>query len=841
MKERGGQFSFVAFAALLFFALTQAAWGAIASNGTVVVATAGSADKIKVVGTSRITVMSGTTVDDLKARIVASDNSPQTYTVLDATNAPKASGAIVTGDNLSVTAANGVKTSAYALAIYDPTAKARDGVYWNEDVYNQIDSTVNANIPIFRDVDYVIIDPKYAGLVTQVTDGIGQTSSSVVWYYGDAIKAAIADANADGGGRVVIPANGSLNSGGNYYSGAINMLSNVNLYVETGATLKFLRNPTNTYYPVVLTSHEGTDFYNYSPAVYALNQTNLGISGGGTLDFQVNVATWRLPTGIAGAPSGSNTVLNNWNYQDVPFEQRIMSDDGHMPDTIPVIVGNTVQNVAPPAGATAYKTTFTPNFIEFNHSKNILIEGVKFTGPLFWMVHPLNSQNILVRDTIVLDTNHLTDDGVDPESCSYVVMERNNITVLDDGTAIKSGRNLNGRKSRDPSQYMIVRDTAYSNPSGGSASISMGSENSGGVRWVFAENNTHAGNGTAYLLKIKMNAYRGGVVSDIYVRNSTMTQTIRGIVNWDSNFSESVPFTNADVFNPTIRNVYVDNVNTTPSVTTTFQPYVISSAVSRSPIENTYYRNSVFHTTSTFDAAFSSNTNKFFKNFNVQNVTVINRTTGAQTVYNTIPLKLLDQTQAIVGSKTVPLTAASIDSPLVINRLPGSSFAISGKVDLSSDPNFMTAGAVRVYVDRSTTAIPVTLNPDGSFTSGNITLNDNQFWYADPPEQVAFLAAPLPTDITKYWYSDRHYVTIQFNDGMNMNTLVYQVSNRLLGDTNVDGSVGCPDLTTATTAIGKRAGQTGFIPAADLDSNGVIDVRDISAISRLLPAGTRCP
>jgi len=204
-------------------------------------------------------------------------------------------------------------------------------------------------------------------------------------------------------------------------------------------------------------------------------------------------------------------------------------------------------------------------------------------------------------------------------------------------------------------------------------------------------------------------------------------------------------------------------------------------------------------------------------------------------------LKLLDQTQAIVGSKTVPLTAASIDSPLVINRLPGSSFAISGKVDLSSDPNFMTAGAVRVYVDRSTTAIPVTLNPDGSFTSGNITLNDNQFWYADPPEQVAFLAAPLPTDITKYWYSDRHYVTIQFNDGMNMNTLVYQVSNRLLGDTNVDGSVGCPDLTTATTAIGKRAGQTGFIPAADLDSNGVIDVRDISAISRLLPAGTRCP
>jgi len=58
------------------------------------------------------------------------------------------------------------------------------------------------------------------------------------------------------------------------------------------------------------------------------------------------------------------------------------------------------------------------------------------------MVHPLSSKNILIRDTVVLDTNHLTDDGIDPESCTNVVMERNNVTVLDDGTAIKSGEIL---------------------------------------------------------------------------------------------------------------------------------------------------------------------------------------------------------------------------------------------------------------------------------------------------------------------------------------------------------------------------------------------------------------
>ena len=37
----------------------------------------------------------------------------------------------------------------------------------------------------------MITDAKYDALVTQQTDGIGQTTSQPVWYYGDAIKAAI--------------------------------------------------------------------------------------------------------------------------------------------------------------------------------------------------------------------------------------------------------------------------------------------------------------------------------------------------------------------------------------------------------------------------------------------------------------------------------------------------------------------------------------------------------------------------------------------------------------------------------------------------------------------------
>jgi polygalacturonase len=43
-------------------------------------------------------------------------------------------------------------------------------------------------------------------------------------------------------------------------------------------------------------------------------------------------------------------------------------------------------------------STFRPQFIETNHSANVLIEDVKIRNTPFWIVHPLNSRNVLVRD-----------------------------------------------------------------------------------------------------------------------------------------------------------------------------------------------------------------------------------------------------------------------------------------------------------------------------------------------------------------------------------------------------------------------------------------------------------
>jgi glyoxylase-like metal-dependent hydrolase (beta-lactamase superfamily II) len=51
---------------------------------------------------------------------------------------------------------------------------------------------------------------------------------------------------------------------------------------------------------------------------------------------------------------------------------------------------------------------------------------------------------------------------------------------------------------------------------------------------------------------------------------------------------------------------------------------------------------------------------------------------------------------------------------------------------------------------------------------------------------------------------------------------------------------GCSDLARARAAMGSRAGQPRYVPRLDVDGNGLIDVRDVAAISRLMAAGTVC-
>ncbi|MGE5137497.1 MAG: glycoside hydrolase family 28 protein [Gemmatimonadota bacterium] len=99
-----------------------------------------------------------------------------------------------------------------------------------------------------------------------------------------AFRAAIGACHAAGGGHVIVPA-------GTFLTGAIHLLSNVDLHLERGATIRFSQDPA-AYLPAVFTRWQGIELMNYSPFIYCYGQRNVAVTGAGTLDGQADANHW---------------------------------------------------------------------------------------------------------------------------------------------------------------------------------------------------------------------------------------------------------------------------------------------------------------------------------------------------------------------------------------------------------------------------------------------------------------------------------------------------------------------------------------------------------------------
>ena len=347
----------------------------------------------------------------------------------------------------------------------------------------------------------------------------------------DAILKAIAACNASGGGRVMVPQ-------GEFISGAIRLKSNVNLHLASGATLRFTRDARK--YPLVFTRWEGVELMNYSPLIYAFEEENVAITGRGTVDGNADCDDWWEWKGRAncgwrtGEPNQDHDrqLLFRMAEENVPVEQRVF-------------------------GAGHY---LRPQFIQPYRCKNVLIEGLTLKNSPMWQVHPVLCSNVTVRKMTITGASANRDsgpntDGCDPESCTDVLIEGCEFNTGDDCIAIKSGRNADGRRVNVPSQNIVIRGCRMKDGHGG---VTIGSEISGGVRNIFAENcqmdSPHLDNA----VRIKNNAMRGGVLENIYVRNIKVGQVATAGLSIDFHYEEG----DSGKFTPVVRNVELRNLST---------------------------------------------------------------------------------------------------------------------------------------------------------------------------------------------------------------------------------------------------------------------------------------
>jgi polygalacturonase len=342
-----------------------------------------------------------------------------------------------------------------------------------------------------------------------------------------AIAEAIETCAKAGGGRVLIPA-------GTFLTGAIHLQSNVELHVGEGATLLFDTNPAS--YPIVFTRWEGMECMNYSPLIYARKQKNIGITGKGTLDGQGSEKHWwpwkgRWRGNVAygwkeGMPSQleARTRLFHMAEDGVPVEQRVFGDGAML----------------------------RPPFIQPYDCENVLIEGVRVRNSPFWNIHPVLCRNVTLRGVDVFGHGP-NNDGVDPESVDHMLIEDCSFNTGDDCIAVNSGRNADGRRLATPSQNILVRNCRMQEGHGG---VVVGSQISGGARWVFAENCHMDSPNLWYAIRFKNNALRGGLLENFYYRDIDVGQVGRAAITCDFNYEEGAN----GAFTPQLRNVVVESL-----------------------------------------------------------------------------------------------------------------------------------------------------------------------------------------------------------------------------------------------------------------------------------------
>jgi polygalacturonase len=110
---------------------------------------------------------------------------------------------------------------------------------------------------------------------------------------------------------------------------------------------------------------------------------------------------------------------------------------------------------------------------------------------------------------------------VDPESVDHMLIEDCDFDTGDDCIAVNSGRNADGRRLATPSQNILVRNCRMKEGHGG---VVVGSQISGGARWVFAENCHMDSPDLWYAIRFKNNALRGGLLENFYYRDIDVGQ-----------------------------------------------------------------------------------------------------------------------------------------------------------------------------------------------------------------------------------------------------------------------------------------------------------------------------
>jgi polygalacturonase len=440
---------------------------------------------------------------------------------------------------------------------------------------------------LYKDLPFTmekIKAPVFKNNVILITDfgGVGDGNKLNT----EAFRKAIDALSAKGGGKLIVPP-------GVWFTGPIELKSNINLNLEKGALILF--SPDFNLYPLVNTCFEGLATRRCQSPISARNAENIAITGEGSING----------SGEAWRPLKKSKVTDSY-WKAVVKSGGILKDPTYWFPNKKSLKGESVSDMNVPRGVLSetewldIKDFLRPVLVNLIECKNVLLQGVLFENSPSWNLHPLMCTNVIIDNVLVRNPSYAQNgDGIDVESCRNVIIVKSVFDVGDDAICIKSGKDAEGRKRARPTENMIVDNCKVFQGHGG---FVVGSEMSGGVRNISVRNCQFLG--TDVGLRFKSNRGRGGIVeniyiSDIYMFNITTDSFLFDLYYGGKSASEAlddsdsstpkenlIPVVSPET--PSFRNIYVKNIVSRNARRAMFFNGLPEMNISNINIENAY-------------------------------------------------------------------------------------------------------------------------------------------------------------------------------------------------------------------------------------------------------------
>ena len=273
---------------------------------------------------------------------------------------------------------------------------------------------------------------------------------------------------------------------GIYMSGALDLHSDMELYLEEGAVLQGTAN-VDDYLPRRLSRFEGLEMMCYSSLLNmgtldhaaGPNCRNIVIRGGGAI--------------LGGGAEHCNAVIES-------ERERLKEYLAANADFV-----KTCENDRTIPGRVR------PRLINISNCENMVISGLTLGYAASWNVHFIYSRDIVTYGCKIVSQGVWNGDGWDPDSSENCVIFDTEFKTHDNSIAIKSGKNPEGNQIGRPCVSVRIFDCHGRN------CMALGSEMSGGISDVYIWDCDFTESSLG--MSIKVTPKRGGYMRNVVIRN----------------------------------------------------------------------------------------------------------------------------------------------------------------------------------------------------------------------------------------------------------------------------------------------------------------------------------